>query len=208
MPEHIAITCNLIAGVLVLFAFLLYNRKGGAINTGTWVILAFGDSLDLASYFEMTEEWWKSILPAAFALGSLFTLGYGCLRKRFSWPDRIDWCIVFADLAIIWLWSWYDTHSGVITIGSRDIAAPAAANLAFQATAVIAFIPMYRGLIAGREREHAGPWLVWSLAFAVFFVSSIFTLATIEEIAYPVVGLVTHAIVLSLALSTARPLRR
>lgn len=208
MPEHIAIACNIAAGVLVLVAFLVYNTRGGAISTGTWVILAFGDSLDLASYFQMTEDWWKSIVPATFALGSLFTLGYGCIRKRFSWPDGTDWFIIVADLGIIWLWSWYESQSGVLSFGAREIAAPAAANLAFQATAVIAFIPMYRGLLSGRERERPGPWLIWSLAFGLFFVASVYTHTTIEETVYPLVGLVTHAFVLLLAVSAIRPLRR
>lgn len=207
MPEHIAIGCNVVAGLLVLVAFLAYNRKSGKINTGTWIILAFGDSLDLASYFEMTDEWWKSIVPATFAIGSIFTFAYGCIRKRFSWPDRFDWNVVFLDLFIIGVWSWHESSSLSLSLGSHEFAPPAVANLALQATAVVAFIPMYRALLTGREREHGSPWLMWTAAFALFFAASAHTYGTIEEIAYPIVGLLTHALVAIIAIIAIRPLR-
>ena len=207
MAEDIAIGCNLAAGLLVLVAFAVYNLKDAKINTGTWIILAFGDSLDLASYFEMTDDWWKSIVPAAFAIGSILTFGIGCIRRRFSWPDRFDWCVVLLDFAIIGAWTWSETNGMPLSIGTHDFAPPAAANLALQATAVIAFIPMYRGLLTGNERERALPWVLWTSAFVLFCVSSMSTYSTVEEVAYPVVGLVTHALVVAFALAAIKPLR-
>lgn len=207
MAEDMAIGCNLAAGLLVLVAFAVYNLKGSKINTGTWIILAFGDSLDLASYFEMTDEWWKSIVPAAFALGSILTFGIGCLRKRFSWPDGYDWFIVLLDVAIIAAWSWTEANGTLLSVGAHDFAPPAAANLALQATAVIAFIPMYRGLLTGRERERALPWVLWTSAFVLFSASSMSTFSTVEEVAYPVVGLLTHALVVAIVLVAIKPLR-
>ncbi|MES2931168.1 MAG: hypothetical protein V4682_00530 [Patescibacteria group bacterium] len=207
MAEDIAIGCNLAAGLLVLVAFAVYNLKDAKISTGTWIILAFGDSLDLASYFEMTDEWWKSIVPAAFALGSILTFGIGCIRRRFSWPDGYDWFIVLLDVAIIGVWSWSETRGMPFSIGSYEFAPPAAANLALQATAVIAFIPMYRGLLTGREREHALPWVLWTSAFVLFCISSVSTFSTVEEVAYPVVGLLTHALVAAIAFAAIKPLR-
>ncbi|MES2668520.1 MAG: hypothetical protein V4644_02440 [Patescibacteria group bacterium] len=206
MSDQMAMGCNIAAGLLVLAAFVAYNLKSQMISTGTWIILAFGDSLDLASYFEMTEEWWKSIVPATFAIGSIITFMISCIRKRFAWPDRVDWCIVLIDLSIIVMWSWYEMHSATLNLGSHELAPPAAANLALQATALIAFIPMYRALLSGKEREHLGPWLLWTLAFVLFSASSIVTFATIEEIAYPVVGLLTHALVVIITRSAFRPL--
>lgn len=207
MAEDIAIGCNLAAGFLVLVAFAAYNLKNGKISTGTWVILAFGDSLDLASYFEMTDDWWKSIVPAAFAIGSILTFGIGCIRRRFSWPDGFDWFIVLLDLAIIGVWSWSEMNAVPLYIGTHDFAPPAAANLALQATAVIAFVPMYRGLLAGKERERAMPWVLWTSAFVLFSASSLYTFSTIEEVAYPLVGLLTHALVVALAFAAIKPLR-
>lgn len=207
MPEQIAIGCNIAAGLVVLVAFAAYNLKEEKISTGTWIILAFGDSLDLASYFDMTEDWWKSIVPAAFAIGSILTFVIGFIRKRFSWPDRFDWCVVLVDIVIIGVWSWHEASAASVSFGSHEIAPPAVANLALQATAVVAFIPMYRALLTGREREHPMPWILWTAAFGLFLASSSLTFDTIEEVAYPVVGLLTHSLVAAFALAVIRPLR-
>jgi hypothetical protein len=207
VPEDIAIRCNTIAGLLVLVAFLAYNLKTHKINTGTWIILAFGDSLDLASYFVMTEEWWKSIVPAAFAIGSIATFLIGLARKRFAWPDPFDWFIVTLDFLIIGVWTWQEASATAITVLSHEIAPPAVANLALQATAIIAFIPMYRALLKGREQERPLPWLLWSSAFVLFSATSILTVDSVEEVAFPLIGVMTHGIVAAFALGILRPLR-
>ncbi|HWH16471.1 MAG TPA: hypothetical protein VNU25_02730 [Candidatus Paceibacterota bacterium] len=207
MPEDIAIRCNTIAGLLVLVAFLAYNLKDSRINTGTWIILAFGDSLDLASYFVMTEEWWKSIVPAAFAIGSIATFLIGLARRRFSWPDPFDWFIVTLDFLIIGVWTWQEASATALTFWSHEIAPPAVANLALQATAIIAFVPMYRALLKGREQERPIPWLLWGSAFVLFSGTSILTVNSAEEVAYPLIGLVTHGLVAAFALGIIRPLR-
>ena len=59
---HVAV--GFVAVAFTLVAFWIYNRNGSKINTGTWVILAIGDTLDLASYAGMTETWWKDMVPA------------------------------------------------------------------------------------------------------------------------------------------------
>jgi hypothetical protein len=207
MPELIAIGCNLAAGLIVLAAFVVYNLKDAKINTGTWIILAFGDFLDLASYFEMTEDWWKSIVPASFAVGSILTFGIGYMRKRFSWPDRFDWCVIFIDLLIIGVWTWYEANTATMDLGSHELAPPAVANLALQATAIVAFIPMYRALLSGKEREQSLPWILWTIAFVLFSTSSLFNLDTIEEVVYPIVGLLTHGLVIVLVRRANQPLR-
>lgn len=207
MPEHIALGCNIAAGLLVLLAFVVYNLRSEKISTGTWIILAFGDSLDLASYFEMTDDWWRSIVPATFAFGSLVTFVVGFLRKRFAWPDPFDCFIVVLDFVIIGGWAWLETNGLMPALDSHKFAPAAVANIALQATALIALVPMWRAHVRGREREQPVPWILWSLAFMVFSISTALNFATYEELVYPVVGLLTHAPIALLALLVARPLR-
>lgn len=180
---HVAAGC--IAVALILVAFWFYNRNGSKISTGTWVILAIGDTLDLASYAGMTETLWKDMVPATFAIASIITFGYALARKRFAWPDPFDWFIVGSD-ALIAVWWW-------------QFASATEANLLYQATTLIAFVPMYRGLIIGREKENPLPWLLWSLAFVFFFLSIVLKLGKWEETVYPIVGLLTHFTVYVLA---------
>ena len=170
-----------VAVALALVAFWIYNRNGSKINTGTWVILAIGDTLDLASYAGMTETWWKDMVPATFAVASIITFGYALARKRFAWPDPFDWIIVGSDVLITTIWCLFTTATE--------------ANLMYQATTLIAFVPMYRGLINGTEKENPLPWLLWSLSFVFFLLSIILHLGKWEEAVYPAVGLLTHLIV-------------
>ena len=44
------VVAGFIAVAFTLVAFWIYNRNGSKINTGTWVILAIGDTLDLACF--------------------------------------------------------------------------------------------------------------------------------------------------------------
>lgn len=185
---HVA--AGFIAVALLLSAFWLYNRNGSKINTGTWVILAVGDSLDFASYSLMTETWWKDMVPASFALASIITFGYALARKRFAWPDPFDWFIVIADLLITAIWVLFMTATE--------------ANLLYQATSLIAFVPLYRGLLRGTEKETSLPWLLWSFSFLFFFISVMLQLEKWEEIVFPLVGLGTHFVVYILSTRKAR----
>ncbi len=182
---HWHIAAGFVAVAFALVAFWIYNRNGSKINTGTWSILAIGDTLDLASYAGMTETWWKDMVPMTFAVGSIITFRYALARKRFSWPDPFDWFIVGSDVLIIAIW--------VLFTSATE------ANLLHQATTLIAFVPMYRGLISGREKENQLPWLLWSLSFTFFLLSIVLHTEKWEEVVYPVVGLWTHFIIYILA---------
>jgi len=172
------------AAAITLAAFWLYNKQDGKISAGTWWILATGDSLDFASYWGMTENWWKIAVPAAFAVASIITFLYALAKKRFSWPDRTDLLIIGLD--------------GVITLGWwQQFATATTANLLYQATAVMAFVPMYRGLYRNREKEVYAPWMLWSLAHFIFFITAAMEHESYAELAYPLVGLLTHLAVIA-----------
>lgn len=178
-----------LAAVLILVAFLLYNRGGGHINTGTWVILAIGDSLDFGSYFDMTgQDLLKNVVPFFFAVGSVLTFSYAFWKRRFTFPDKIDITVILLDLAI--MVAWFRMESVTST----------EANLAYQATTILAFIPMYRGLMRGSEKETVAPWALWTLAYVLFILTHSLSNGPWEEGVYPIVGLITHAIVMGFAL--------
>jgi hypothetical protein len=184
-----SVALNIFAAVLVLAAFLLYNRGSGKISTGTWFILATSDLLDFGSYFEMTgHDLAKNAVPLCFAVGSVLTFLYALKRGRFACPDKTDIAIVALDLLI--LWAWLDSE----TVTSVE------ANLAYQATTILAFVPMYRGLAKGTEQETVAPWALWTAAFGFFLLAHVLALAPWQEGVFPFVGLLTHAAVLAFPL--------
>ncbi|MGE5540913.1 MAG: hypothetical protein ACM3TU_01360 [Bacillota bacterium] len=194
MHDTVSLAAGVVSAALVLVAFLVYNRDDSKINTGTWLILALGDSFDFWSYFQMTDEnWLKNAVPIAFAGGSVITFGIALARRRFSWPDPHDWVIIGLDI--------------LITIWWRVSSDNAAANLLYQATAILAFLPMYRGLIEGKERETFLPWILWTAAFGTFFVTAVMHMTQWQELVYPIVGTLTHGLVIGFVLR-ARGVRR
>jgi len=204
--EAILLGVNIAAAVIILFGFWLYNRSTHGISAGTWFILASGEFLDFGSYWDMVggdflelftalrlgtslsevsvgEEWIKSMVPAAFALGTIGTFLLALLRRRFSWPDANDWFIIFID-ALITVY-WISSGAAVTT------------NLLFQGTTIMAFIPMYRALHSGKEVETFWPWMLWTTAYVGFLFTAFMSFGDQPaEIAYPTVGVITHAIVI------------
>jgi len=203
MSQFIAHTCTLVACIVTILAFWIYNQKEDSINTGTWIILAVGDSLELASYFDMTgQDVWKSLLPGVFACGSIYTFIKACYQKRFCWPDNTDKVIICVDLGITFLWAWSESNDVALL---HSITNSAAANLGFQATTFLAFIPLYRGIVNGNEEEGILPWFLNMGAFVLFAISSILTYDDYVEIAYPIVNVLTHgAVILCIFVATNR----
>ena len=186
---------GMLAALLIFVAFLLYNWKDGRINTGTWVVLAFGDSLDFGSYFEMTDrDLVKNAVPLCFAIGSIVTFLFALWKRRFALPSGLDIFVILLDVVIMF-W-WLRTDQGTAT----------GANLAYQATGLLAFVPMYWGIIKGTERETPLPWALWTIANAIFLLTHLIGDGSWEEGVYPLVAVITHAAVLRLALRAQRAL--
>jgi hypothetical protein len=187
--EPMIIAASVLAAALVVAAFLVYNTGNSRINTGTWVILATGDLLDFGSYFDMTgQDFAKNLVPLCFAVGSALTFVNALVKRRFTLPDGSDTAIIGIDLLIMYAWFSLETVTSTT------------ANLAYQVTTILAFVPMYRGLVNGSEEETVLPWALWSAAYVLFVLIHALSNGPWEEGVYPVVGLITHAIVLGFAL--------
>ena len=189
----ISVALGFAAGVVHLVGYWVYNRGAGKnINTGSWSIWAFAGVIDFASFFALTGDWVVSILPAACALAAIGTFCYAIVRKCFSWPDKVDWLFVGVDVAITVVWIY---TSAVL------------ANLLYQASAFLSFVPMYRGLLSGKEKERLLPWLIWTVAYVLLTASVSLRLERWEELAYPVTHAALHAAVVLIATVKLRPAR-
>ena len=169
--------------VLTLLGFWAYNAKDGKINTATWLMWVVGDGLEAVSYFVMTgEDFVKNAVPITFAIGSFITFVVALSRRRFGMPDGVDWTVIVADLVITA--GWFQRYLNAAT-----------ANIMFVFTEVVSFFPLYRGVLAGREREYVMPWILWAAGDA-FFLATVMSLShTTEEKIYPIAQMVAHFIV-------------
>lgn len=180
----ISIVLGFMAGATQLLGYWVYNKGAGeSINTGSWSIWAFGGIIDLVSYFAITGDWVVNILPAACALAAIGTFCYAIVHKRLSWPDRSDQLFMGVDGVITVVWIFTSAVSAVL------------ANLLYQVSTILSFMPLYRGLISGKEKERPLPWLIWTLAYSFLAVSVSLRLQRWEELAYPVSNIMVHFIV-------------
>lgn len=167
----ISIVLGFTAGAIQLYGYWVYNRVAGdKINTGSWSMWALTGIIDLASYSAVTGDWVVNILPAVCALAAVGTFCYAIVRKRFSWPDKTDWAFVGVDGAITVIWVFTNA---------------VLANLLYQVSTIMSFIPMCRGLLSSREKEKLLPWLIWTLAYTVLMWSVLLRFHRWEEMAYP-----------------------
>ena len=190
---RLSIALGFAAGAVQLVGYLVYNRGAGEkINTGSWSIWALAGMVDFVSYFALTGDWVVNILPAVCAVAAISTFGYAVVRKRFSCPDKTDWMFVGVDGVITVVW--YFTNAVL-------------ANLLYQASAVLSFIPMYRGQLSGREIEKPLPWLIWTLAYSLLTASVSLRLERWEELAYPLSHVAVHMVVVLIAIAKQRSVR-
>jgi len=182
-----SVALGIMAGVVQLLGYWLYHKKaGGKVNTGSWLIWALGGSVDLASYFVLSGgDWIINILPIVCTLAALSTFVFCLVQRRFGWPDKTDWLFVGVDGVVTVVW--YFTNA-------------VTANLLYQVSTVLSFIPMYRGQLSGREKEEPLPWLVWALAYTLLIASVSLRSGRWEELMYPITHVIVHLLVVLFAL--------
>ncbi len=174
-----------------LFGYWWYNtRSKQKINTGSWAIWGLGGVVDLVSYFALTHDWVVNILPAVCAFAAVATFGYAVVKKRFSPLERLDYLFLSADAGITV--TWFFTNVVV-------------ANLLFQVSTVISFVPMIHGLIQKTDQEQPEPWLIWASAYTLLTFSVLLRLERWEDLVYPVSHVITHLIVAFVALQMRSP---
>lgn len=184
---EISVVLGFMAGAAQLIGYWIYNKTANErINTGSWSIWALAGIIDLASYSALTGDWVKNILPAVCAVAAIGTFCIAIARKRFSWPDKIDWLFVGIDAAITVVWFF----TNVVL-----------ANLLYQASTVLSFIPMYRGQLLGREKEEPFPWLIWMFAYGLLAVSVSLRIQRWEELIYPLTHILVCLVVVLIAVA-------
>lgn len=175
-----------LAGIIfTIVGFVLYNVRDGRINTASWLLWVIGDALEAGTYFVMTgEDLLKNAVPITFAIGSFITFLIALARRRFGVPDGQDQLVMGVDLGISIGW-WKHAYSA------------ATANIMLVTTELLSFIPLYRGVLRGEEKEHVSPWVFWA-AGDILFLGTVFSVThTTEEVIYPLVQAVAHLLVVA-----------
>lgn len=179
----ISVLIAIVSGLLQLLGYAVYNyltHKGDIKpNSASWAIWTFGSLVNLMSYAYLTQDWVKDILPIACSAACFITFAVCLCRGQFGRLDKRDWIIVAVDCGITVIWFFTSATE---------------ANLLYQVTTVLSFVPIIIGIRDGTDKENWQPWVIWTFAYLLFGISVFMRLNHPAELAYPVTCFVVHCI--------------
>ncbi len=179
MLTQFSVLLGLLAAGTQLWGYGSYVRLVERPNTASWSIWTVGAVLDVTSYFAMTHDWVKNILPIVCAIACVSVFAYSLVKRRFKHLSIFDWVFLALD--------------GLITLWWLTAKDATQANLLYQVSALASFGPILWGVLGNGDNEHPRPWLIWSAAYSLFFASVVLRHPRLAELAYPGVNLVCHA---------------
>ncbi|MEA1925749.1 MAG: hypothetical protein U9M90_00685 [Patescibacteria group bacterium] len=182
----IAIALGVLAGLLHILVFALYNRqmlKGiSQPNLATWILWVFLTVLNVSSYAVMSDDWVKSILPLASSIACILTFLFALYKGKLSKIDPWDGLALGIGIISSLVWWYYKSATY--------------ANLILQFSIAVSFVPTYRGVWNNSLKERALPWFMWSSAYILSIIVVILRWQSqYQDLVYPVNCLILHAVV-------------
>lgn len=181
-----AIALGVIAGLLQLVAFAIYNKQiiqgTSKPNAATWTLWSYLTVLNVSSYAVMSNDWVKCLLPAASSAACLATFFYAAYKGKLSKLESLDNATLLVGIFAGFVW-WYFSSAKF-------------ANLILQGAVAISFAPTLRGVWKNPRMERALPWYLWSIAYVLVLV--VITMRwrnQYEDLVYPINCLILHAAV-------------
>lgn len=173
---------GILAGLLHVLAFVIYKKQisdgTSSPNTATWTLWVFLTLLNCASYFSISMDWVKSILPILSSLACIVTFCSALSNGKFSALEKYDSIALVFGIISALVWYIFQSASW--------------ANVILQLGVVVSFIPTYRGLIKDPFKEKSLPWFVWSSAYVLSLIVIILRWQQWQEVVYPIGGFILH----------------
>lgn len=178
-----ALILGLLAGLIHLSAFLVYNRqmlKGtSAPNTATWLLWSFIVIINSATYIVMCDDWVKGIITIVSSVACVGTFVFALFKGKLSKLNAWDTAAFVVGFAVMVLWILFKNTTF--------------AHLLLQSCFIISVIPTYRGVIQNPKNEKWIPWFMWSSAYTVS-AGVVFMRWTghLEDLVHPALSILTH----------------
>lgn len=185
---------GILAGLIQISGYIYYVqlvKKNEIVpNTTSWLIWSYGNAIVCINYLFLGEGIsWSESLPVVCAISNVFA-GIYFLRKtlkskkKFDRPQNYEAVILFSDLVITSYWLF--TGESVVT------------SFLLQISVFVSFIPITYETWKDPKSEKPGPWVIWSIAYLLFFISEL-GYDEWTKLVYPVHYLVWHALIASIS---------
>lgn len=207
--DAIAVFAGFLHGAAYVYYLRLAVRGRTWPNPASWLMFAYGTALILLIESRAGASWRELLLPVVCATSSIF-IAVAAWRKSGAATSLtpFDWWAFRADVALTlgYLAVWYAMQSGFIPAEYRF-----AANVVFligvNATTLTSFLPLLMSARRDPLTEHAGPWVMWSLAYLLLIVVTVLHASGPEGLLlliYPAVNFILHTNVAALVLPSAK----
>ena len=185
-----SIIVSTLAGIGYCIAYLDYNqrvRSGTTVPNGaTWAIWSVIAVISAGTYFTVTGDFWKSILPILNILLCIGTFLLAFIAGKFKKLDVTDWLALGLGLVAALVWVVYKSAGY--------------ANLIVQVAIMVGFIPTWRAVWKRPLCEHPRPWWIWAASYSIAIAALILRWKNQWiDLVFPVNGVVLHASVPILA---------
>ncbi len=151
------------------YAYGIFHEKIRP-NVAACFMWLTGNWIEYAMYEALPGSHWSSSVPLVCAAGMtliFFAIALSVARAKrnargitYHSPDPQDWFLVAFDLIAVAVWIYFKSAEW--------------ASLIAISTSVITYIPVWRTTLSHPEKEHAGPWVLWCVAYIAMFVAVIF----------------------------------
>jgi len=180
-----------VASLMHIVAFVVYNKQTisgkNTPNISTWAIWAFLSLFNVASYWTMSGDWVKSLLPTISSLMCIATFFISLGKGRFVKISKFDFTALCVGLVAVLVWWRYENATY--------------ANLIAQVCIFIGFVPTYKSVWQNPQNEKPLAWFLWTSAYIVGIVVVLLRWNNqYQDIVYYADCIVLHLIVALLAL--------
>jgi hypothetical protein len=182
----LSVLLGILSGVLQLVGYWLYARhllrSEIRPNSASWFIWAYGSLVEASSYFEMSGDVVKSILPMTCAVACIVTFFLIMRVGQFKKLKTLDYVCVAIDVTALIVWWVYQSATY--------------AHLVAMSSVIISFVPIIWDTWSDPRSEKPMPWLVWTTAYAVATAVVFMRFEKWEDVVYSGMYFVCHIPVL------------
>jgi hypothetical protein len=177
----LVIVIAVLSGILQVAGYGTYLVKAISAeinpNPTSWLMWAYGTALIFALEWDRGATAAMLILPGVCACSSLVVAGLCAKRGTLRWPtERSAKASLASDiiLTIAYLAIWLLVSIHVLTPEQKEFSEAVILTLGVSST-LVTFVPMIVSTKKDPSNEHRLPWVIWSLAYAMSLLATVFS---------------------------------
>lgn len=198
------------AGIVQALGYALYVRyvvrERITPNPTSWLMFAYGTSVLVLVEYAIGASWRELALPGVCAACAVAVAGICAFRRQLGWPeDNVERWAFLSDVALTvgYVGAWALSRAEAIGEETRQVA-NVALLIGLNATTITSFIPILRSTWREPFHERPEPWLVWTLAYGLLLLTTLWSGGHPALLIYPVLAVLMHGCIGVLAVGRHR----